>query len=198
MKPIEEDEMVLDFLQAEFFSSRFSKFIQGLIQKNKVDERIIIEPNLKSTRENNIRKSVLKDFRGDSTKWLFTGLPADTKWYTKELLRNEILKIQYSTYTYWMTLSNNTRSPVEAAKMIKSGQEIYGQPNDLFWDIARDIKKGKKFARLICLTTSKNAPLILMEGHSRLTAYALLPNYIPDKLEVIVGISPNMSSWGLF
>jgi hypothetical protein len=39
---------------------------------------------------------------------------------------------------------------------------------------------------------------VLLEGHVRLTAYALYPEYLPDELEVYLGISPEMSRWALF
>jgi hypothetical protein len=39
---------------------------------------------------------------------------------------------------------------------------------------------------------------LLLEGHVRLTAYALHPEHLPSELDVYLGTSPEMSGWALF
>jgi len=39
---------------------------------------------------------------------------------------------------------------------------------------------------------------VLVEGGVRLTAYALFPDYLPDELEILLGISDEMPSWCQF
>ena len=41
-------------------------------------------------------------------------------------------------------------------------------------------------------------PLVLVEGHARLTAYALFPHYLPAKLEILLGVSDEMPRWCQF
>jgi len=38
-------------------------------------------------------------------------------------------------------------------------------------------------------------PLVLLEGHVRLTASALFPGHLPTELEIYVGESPKMAAW---
>jgi hypothetical protein len=51
---------------------------------------------------------------------------------------------------------------------------------------------------LIVVAEPDCSKLVLLEGHVRLTAYALHPEYLPDELEVYLGTSAEMSSWALF
>jgi hypothetical protein len=38
-------------------------------------------------------------------------------------------------------------------------------------------------------------PLVLLEGHVRLTAYALFPDYLPPELEIYLGESSDLAGW---
>jgi hypothetical protein len=51
---------------------------------------------------------------------------------------------------------------------------------------------------LIAVTTQARTPLVLVEGHARLTAYALFPHYLPAKLEILLGVSDEMPRWCQF
>lgn len=48
---------------------------------------------------------------------------------------------------------------------------------------------------LILTAVSPAAPLVVMEGHARLTSYALAPECLPAGIEMIVGFSPEFSHW---
>lgn len=48
---------------------------------------------------------------------------------------------------------------------------------------------------LIAATASLESPRVLIEGHSRLTTYALFPKCLPPWLEVLLGFSPAIASW---
>ena len=39
---------------------------------------------------------------------------------------------------------------------------------------------------------------LVLEGHARLTAYAMRPEALPSELEVLLGCSPEMGHWGLY
>ena len=41
-------------------------------------------------------------------------------------------------------------------------------------------------------------PVVLLEGHARLTAYATFPQHLPAELELLLGVSPDMSGWSQF
>ena len=39
--------------------------------------------------------------------------------------------------------------------------------------------------------------LVVIEGHARLTAYALFPGRLPDELEVLLGVAEGVEHWTL-
>jgi hypothetical protein len=55
---------------------------------------------------------------------------------------------------------------------------------------------GWRSRRLIVVRAGAGEPLVVLEGHLRLTAYALAPQCLPDELSVILGRSPLLPGWG--
>lgn len=53
-------------------------------------------------------------------------------------------------------------------------------------------------AELIVVTTPARSRLVVVEGHVRLSAYALFPELLPDELEILLGTSPEIERWSLF
>jgi hypothetical protein len=51
---------------------------------------------------------------------------------------------------------------------------------------------------LIAVTNPAHAPIVLVEGHVRLTAYALYPERLPDELEILLGVSEAIAAWSEF
>jgi hypothetical protein len=47
-------------------------------------------------------------------------------------------------------------------------------------------------------TAGEGEPLVLLEGHVRLTAYALAGGWAPDEIGVLLGTSPRMAEWSLY
>ena len=90
-----------------------------------MDLNIILNGNIEDERENNDRLKIMKKFRGYQEDELFEWFPKKEEWKFLELNENDIDNIYYIDYDYWNELSNGTSKPVEAAKVIKSGKEIY-------------------------------------------------------------------------
>jgi hypothetical protein len=64
--------------------------------------------------------------------------------------------------------------------------------------LATAIAAGAKIPPLILVATHEGGQLVVMEGHSRLTAYALRPEALPTELETLVGYSPEMVRWDCY
>lgn len=74
----------------------------------------------------------MKKFRGYPDNGLFENFPKISEWKYLELDEKDIDNIYYIDYDYWNELSNGTSKPVEAAKVINSGREIYNVSNQPF------------------------------------------------------------------
>ncbi|HZK34956.1 MAG TPA: hypothetical protein VFD33_06575 [Bacillota bacterium] len=183
-----EDEMVLLFLQTEIKSTRFRGRILKAIKQLNTQESIITEPNLDSAEENEMRKRILSIFRGyGRNAEIFEGLPEDIRWVWVNLTRGELEMVRYIEYSYWNELSAGSRLAKDAAVNIRKGMEIFGVKNDGFIAGSKYLVEGGSFPPMIFLTDNDNKHLVALEGHLRLTAYMLEPDFIPDKLRTMIG-----------
>ena len=62
--------------------------------------------------------------------------------------------------------------------------------------IANRVRQGDRFPALIAVQCAGNADVVLVEGHTRATAYALTG--LPDEVEVLIGTSAHMANWAFF
>lgn len=174
IKETNEDEMILEFLKGEYISERFNKKLQCAIDKINLSSDIIVNGNTMSNEQNQLRKKIMKIFRGYPDEALFKGFPKNIKWKFVQFDEVDINKMYYINYDYWNELSNNTSKPIEAAKNVRNGIEIYNVSNQTFID-GEKILEFKKFPPIIILTCNYEKFLII-EGHSRMTVYGLNPN----------------------
>jgi hypothetical protein len=190
---ISEDEMVAVFLQTEIASARFASRILAILQHHGRDRRIIDRPNLDDAEDNAYRALVLGDHRGyrrDAD--VFTGMPNDLRWFRARLTREEVVQVRYIDYDYWTELSGGTRRVVDGAARVRCGIEVFGVGNGGFWYLADALRGGATFAEPILVGRDERSPLVVLEGHVRLMAYLLRPEYLPVTLPSLVGLSPQM------
>jgi hypothetical protein len=182
-----ENEMIALFLYEEIKSERYENRINEILKIENIQKNIILNPNLDSNYENELRKIVLKKFRGYNNKEIFENFPKKIDWNWAILDKNDILKIKYITYDYWEELSNGTRYAKDSVINIKNNIEIFGVSNNGFNKLSEYIKNGNKIDPLIILTSfEKKDNMIVLEGHARLTAINLVIEYITE-IKVLLG-----------
>ncbi len=183
-----EAEMIYEFLKGEYRSERFSEELAEAMERLGYKEELILSANLLDAEENEKRKKLLGAFRGyGEDRELFEHFPEVTEWSLCSFGQEDLKNIRYIDYSYWNELSAGTGSPLEAAKTIRQGTMIYEVSNDGFLKAAEYIKNGGTFPKLFFLT-SDYEHFVIVEGHQRMTAYGLLPEYFQN-VEVIVGKS---------
>lgn len=130
-----ENEVVLNFLTGELQSERFNTQLKNTLKDIKTTERIITKPNLNNQKENDLRKEILGKFRGYGKNVdLFENFPYIQSYNLCEFSSEDFKNIYYINYSYWNELSNNTHSPIEAAKNIENNIEVYNVSNQPFID----------------------------------------------------------------
>lgn len=169
-----EAEMIFEFLKGELNSKRFNEDLNNAINELGLDSNIILNGNINDDQENIDRLKIMKKFRGYPDEELFERFPKIEEWKYLELNEKDIDNIYYIDYDYWNKLSNGTSKPVEAAKVIKSGKEIYEVSNQPFLD-GVEYNKINKFPPVILITCNDEKYLII-EGHSRMTVYGFNPS----------------------
>ena len=189
IRPSTEAEMVAVFLRGELDSERFGQRLRETI-----DERLLLGPDLDDEGENAVRRTALTTLRGYETRQgLFHGFPPDVHWERAALTPDEVLAVRYIEYDYWVELSGGTRLPLDAADRIRAGITVFRVPNDGFFELA-DALGTRQLSELI-VVGGDGSQLVVLEGHARLTAYALRPEALPPELEVLLGRSQGIVEW---
>lgn len=198
-RPSTEAEMIAEFLRQEYASrERYGARIDACLREERTDASLITALELADPDANAARRRVFARYRGYGTgePSYLTGFPdAGVTWAWWRLTPAELLRVSYIRYSYWTALSAGTRSPVEAARRIQAGIEVYGESNAGFLKLAKRLRDGWRPPPLILVTAADEDALVVLEGHARITAYALAPETIPDPIEVLSGTSPAIARW---
>ena len=157
---------------------------------------LLEEPDITRAADNELRAGVLARFRGyGEDRDLFEGYPASIAWHWILLDRHELSRIKYVDYSYWNLLSGGLRRPIDAARTIRDGTEIYGVSNQPFLEGAEAVRHGTVFEAPILVAPDPDGDLVILEGHGRMTVYALAGEDAPDVIRALLGISPGFASW---
>jgi hypothetical protein len=182
-KPVDglENEMVLAFLAAEIDSNRFGYLYVDNLGALNLGRDLIDKAHLNSERENASRRLLLGSVRGyGKNEALFTGFPRDAVWRKGAV---NIREVKYANYHDWVALSGGTRLVMDGAGACVTGKL---RP---YLDLAKSIEKGKHFPELIVADTGANG-IVLIEGHTRATAYAIVSPETPR--EAFIATSPSL------
>ena len=183
-----EHEVVATFLRAELDSGRYGATLRALLARDGRPEEVLRRPDFASETDNDYRRTLLDEHRAfERREGLFLGFPRHVEWQRAALEPGEVLAIRYINWEWWLDASGGSRRATDAARRIRAGElaGVSADEHEAFADAAEQ-------PELIAATTPDLAPLVLVEGHARLTAYALFPERLPPELELFVGISPEM------
>jgi hypothetical protein len=169
LRPVTEDEVLECFVMAERDSERYGETVRKLLR------RIPDNP-----------AAVLSAYRSWPDQGVFHGFPRDVRWYRASLLKAELLEILYIDWDWWLTVTNGSRRPLDAA--VVQGRD----PGD------EAIARGAATNPPLIAVRVPGSFLVVLEGHVRLTAYAAFPEHVPDELEIYLGESPGFAGWALY
>jgi len=199
LNDITEDEVTAIILQYNLNSFRFKNELKELLRQQKLDMKIITNPDLKDGTENALRRKFVQSLDGSGVGgYLAKDFPNDVAWKKTQINKADLQKIKYIDYSYWNELTYHTRLVRDGAESIKKGVIIFNESNQSFWDAFEALRQGKKFPAPILVTKNDDSDLVVIDGHLRLTVYLLDERYTPNEIEAIVGYSENFSLWDLY
>ena len=186
--------MILAFLKAEIGSPTFKNNVEKILKILGLTRAVIDNANLDDSIENQARLNCL-NYRGfKDKKFLFQGFPSNISWERAYLNKKGLGSLKYANYPAWVKLSAGTRLVANGAKnldIIKVAENL----NDKVKAVKKQVEAGDVFPELILVSKNKDNDLILVEGHTRATAYELAKEFLQDEIEVIVGYSEDLDSW---
>ena len=193
---VDESEMVALFLRSELKSERWADAIRKVLAARTLPDSLITNPDTSDAAANQQRAHVLGDFRGyKENRDLFSGYPEDVDWHQVLLERNDFGRLKYVDYSYWNEITDGSRRPHDAVDTILKGKKVYGVSNQPAIDGAESVRAGLAFDPIILVTTDVNSDLVILEGHSRVTVYALAGSDVPTTIRALMGLSQGFASW---
>ncbi len=194
--PATEAEMIAAFLRAEIPSSRYGKDILALLQRFGAPRRIVDEPNVNDSAENDLRRTVLAGYRGYPRALLFTGFPADVTWRRVRLEPDDFQQMRYARVSdSLIPLSSPSRLVTDGARNFSAGVPAAAKMAHIAAIVA-DIKQGATYDPLIAVQ-DRNGALVLVEGHSRATAY-VIAGTTGTGIEALAGTAATFERWHFF
>lgn len=193
--PCTENDMVIAFLQGEIDSPRFRDTYQYFLRSFGFDRSVIIDnPDLNNQHQNKDRLTLLWEVRGyKANTFLFQGFPSDVIWRRVKVYSSDYKFLTYANHETWLTLSGGSRLVIDGARnigIISTAENANANINA----IVDALLKGVTYPELIAAQrVGSNDALILVEGHSRATAYIMANKHEP--IDVIVGSSLSMPKW---
>jgi hypothetical protein len=185
-----EDDVVLAFLRAEVDSPKWGPNYSYALRQLKLDCVSLVDAaDLEDARECSARKDLLGLVRGyGRDAALFAGFPKETTWRRAKVERSDFQRLKcIGKDERWSKLTGGTRLIREAA----SNFENYPELADGVRVAIRRIEQRLPIAELIMVETGPG-DLVLVEGHTRATAYVVLND---RAFESFIGISPLMGQW---
>jgi len=185
--------VALAFLQAEIDSARYGCHYSKILANSGIRRQSLIDqPDRQSVRENTIRKELLTAVRGFGNRTaLFQRFPRDVLWRRVSIGVADFGTLKYAKCEPWVALSRGSRRVIDGAENVDAfvgGENIRENTNA----VARDFLEGKRYPPLICVD-GPGGSLILVEGHTRATAYVLVR--ADEPIEVLLGSSTQMVEW---
>jgi hypothetical protein len=186
--------VVLAFLRSEIDSPRFRTIALSALAG---DTSLIERASLDDRAENDARREALAAYRGYGRgTFLFGGFPAHIEWVRLALTRPDVGELLYANYRAWTRLSGGSRRVRDgAANLGKVSLDEYQlDPTPHIRATESEIRRGRSLAEMIVVAEGPNRRHVLLEGHTRATAYALA---LEDDAEVqtLAGYSPQISGW---
>jgi hypothetical protein len=193
-----EAEVVAAFLRGELDSPRWGDRLLELLREDGADPAVVRAPALDDADECAYRARLLDRHRGWLRReGLFAGLPRRIDWWRAALPPKEVLAIDYINWDWWLRLSGGTRRPLDAAARIRR-EEAADAIAEWHQPIAARLQSNEPPPELVAVSPPDRSRLVLLEGHSRLTAYAVYPEYLPAELEIYLGTAPDIHRWTEF
>ena len=159
--------MHLAFLSAEF--GRINGTTPG-------DAKLIAEPDLDDAAQNERRLHLLCTRRGR----LLQQVPKDTEWYeVRYLERRHLHQLRAINHRHWRSAADDGNELLKVAKRMR----------------VRLLLPPPEWAPPILWGHTRKGPLTILEGNTRLVAYAAIHRQLRLRVRVYVGLSAEPCCW---
>jgi hypothetical protein len=181
------DEMILAFLQGEVDSPSWKQHYVNALEYLRTDRLSLIDHGeLSNPQQNAARRFVLGSVRGyGRNEMLFRDFPDDTNWRLTKLTPAEVAQFKYINERGWIGPAGS--------RLVADRANNLDQAHSHAIRTEFNNKADRKCSPLIVAQCTGDPDIVIIEGHHRATAYAMMG--APDEIEAFIGTSAHMARW---
>lgn len=184
--PIDETEVIAEFLRNEFYHPEFHRYWQRL-------EKVVLAPDFTDVSQNALRRALL--FRRRGRMW--REIPADTQWWEVEMDPADLARVRVFPRSHWRTIADGNLALNEIARNIRTraGQGLNGNFLAKIRSLHTHLREEERPATVVLLIgIDECSPLTIIEGNHRMVAAMLLsPHTVCQRFRFVCGFSPRMA-----
>jgi O-antigen/teichoic acid export membrane protein len=185
LRPVQEDEIVAEFLRSEFYHPQFDSYRRDF-------QHIVEHADLENSQENFVRRALLFRRRGR----LWRELPADTQWWEIELTARDLARLQSFPRNEWRRFAGGGFYLTEMIGRIEA-ELARGQQSRFLKKlgaIASDLRGSDVPESVLLIGIDEYHPLTIIEGNHRMAAAILtMPESAHRRFRFYCGLSPHMN-----
>ncbi|HXJ85866.1 MAG TPA: oligosaccharide flippase family protein [Candidatus Binatia bacterium] len=182
---LSEHAVIAEFLRSEFHHPEFEDYREEF-------SRLVQEPNLKSDRENALRRALLFLRRGA----MWRELPDDTQWFEVRFATEDMARVRFFPRAQWRRIAEGSFYVTDVVACLH--QKWQEAPQDEFFGklrrISAPVQAGLVSQTVLLIGVDARSPLTILDGNHRMAAALLShPSVAPDGFRFICGLSPAMT-----
>lgn len=184
LRRVTEPEVVAEFLRNEFYQPEFHRDRDRF-------EKLVMEADLGSERDNALRRSLL--FRRRGTMW--RELPPDTQWWEVRLEPADLPRLRIFPRAQWRRLANGDYGVLAVVERIRRLQRCCRSTGFLakIQSLSYRLRHEKDDSAVLLIGVEAAGPLTVIEGNHRLAAALLTsPELLQQRFRFFCGLSPAM------
>ena len=185
VRSLNEQEVIAEFLRSEFHHPEFEEYRQEF-------GHLVRNPDLKSHRENALRRALLFLRRGA----MWRELPEDTQWFQVDLRRSDLTRIRFFPRAQWRRVAEGSFYVTDMIECLRlKWQE---SPDDEFFRkldrITNSVNVSVVNPTVLLIGIDDRSPLTILDGNHRMAAAMLAqPPADLESFQFICGLSPAMT-----
>jgi len=180
-----EAEVIAEFLKNEFYQEEFQDDRESF-------ERLVLEADLASQDENDLRRALLFRRRGH----MWREVPTDTQWWEVELEPDDLSFIRVFPRAQWRKIADHSFLLRDIVTRIRTAR-FSGSTRDFIARVqalSYRLRAERDRSAVVLIGMDEQHPLTILEGNHRLTAALLAgPAMFSHQFRVFRGLSPHMS-----
>lgn len=185
VRTLDEQEVIAEFLRSEFHHPEFEEYRQDF-------GHLVRHPNLKSQRENALRRALLFLRRGA----MWRELPEDTQWFQVELRPGDLSRIRFFPRAQWRRVAEGSFYLTDMIESLRIKRQESAD-DEFFRKLDRmtgSVRESLVNPTVLLIGIDDKKPLTILDGNHRMAAAMLVqPPAALDNFQFICGLSPAMT-----